>query len=94
MITLANKTKKILYVSTYKIPALGRLTLASKDITISMKREIRNLVNMNLIDTFESPDVEEKPVETLVEETVTEEPQEETEVKTTRKRTKKQEVEE
>lgn len=84
MITLANKTKKILYVSTYKIPALGRLTLASKDITISMKREIRNLVNMNLIDTFESPDVEEKPVETLVEET---------EVKTTRKRTKKQEVE-
>lgn len=94
MITLANKTKKILYVSTYKIPALGRLTLASKDVTASIKREIKNLVNMNLIDTFESPDVEEKLTETLVEEIVEEKPQEETEVKTTKRKTKKQEVEE
>jgi hypothetical protein len=84
MVTLVNKTKRAVYVNTYKIPALGQITLSTEQVTPGIRLEIKNLVSMHIIDAFTTPDVEENVVE--------EQPVEET--KTTKRKSTKKKVEE
>lgn len=92
MITIVNKTKSTLHISTYSIAPLDSLKLQSIEIGAGIKQQIKNLVNMGYVDTFDEPDeviTEQPKVETIQEPEVVTEVQEE---KPTRRKTKKQEV--